>query len=1400
VAWLTAGEYNSAKFIIYCIDGTGQLIDYVEVPAKGGRSPSFYDVPVPPADVFQVAEIDARWNMVTTVSQSLRPTDHAPIIVLRLREGPVDLSPLQIPAVSSPPQATLVIATPGAQAGGGVDFVMYSSRSDFVLSAEDMIWELARWGYEVTAWASQGNPDPLIARSVAQAAWEHNLDVDHPRAPTLIILGSSYENLGDPRNIVGTIYYPDASGQCLLGTCASDAKIVDFDGDDVPDMPWTRVLGRSLLEIANATLAGVRYRQCQGIGPQRAVVLDGDVNNSPQNAGSNCSLEPQPRAALELIRSQFQEHGIQTTIYHESSYPCRDWSSHRDLMISMFTQGITELTGMGFATNRRYLPGGFIQQVYEPAFSISDVPFPQLFIAEFFACASADEDGINALPDPLLAEAFMTSDPDLYPVAVAWLGNRRGGFVHDHIAFGSRYFANRLAADGTASVQEIFFNTTRELATEDPSLKDHMLLNSAFGWPVCLPDMVNPAYISSPTSSQEIGDVVTIEGTVNPSAYSFAADLDSFTVDWGAGSSPVSWSNNGVTYLRSRITAVQQSSIATWNTGIVPAGTYALRLTAHLGADNYRVTRIVSVRHRGTSVGQSQQFTSIQSAMNWAQMGDTIRVASGTYTGNLTLKETVQLIGAPGAEIVGVGDNPVIIATNHQYPATVDSFTIRHQNPGSLNVAYGVRLVDSPIVLRNCVVRDNRAPLGPYGANVYATGKSDVYMQNCVLRDTNLGGGIVASMAFGSYGKPSITAVNCEFLSNVNTAGLHGGVALLYKSTDPLGTGDVISSFEGCSFRNNASIGGAGIRLEYTGSQKILFSNCSFVDNDGYSGGAAAIDCDNSSVEVVKCTIANTDAVNGTASAVHCLGPCTVTIRKCVIAFNDGPAVYAGTETTATMEKSVVFGNTATGSVLTDSQWASQGLEVFNENPAFCDAANGDYYLYAFSPAAAGPHFEHWIGALGVGCVPPADVVGSHQPHTPSSPNIATCPADDAAKIVVTVDFAEGVVTRDISSAELKLQPSQFTSKIFNADSVLAADSTASSGSGFRTTFTHGAFGFYGIDSVQVFLNGYPLTQKARVDVRTRESEEPFGNVGLEDLTDLMTYHWQSPPKPYSPTFDVNGDSLINLTDWTDLEAGFPAHYHHHAVDGQINSSTAVATSSAGVVLDFVEEFVTATSHRLYVDVSVENFVGVTASAISLRAGNDAWSFVEWKPSGSAPGEILFTPTIRDGAEELFFGILVSKDFASSAAPLGRLVFDVKSSDPVKITDDHFVLTVGDVLVKSGDGPAFAATMNGVVARHLGPEVARVYHNRLEQNFPNPFNPTTTIAFSLKDAGDVNLTIYDVAGRRVREVLNERRDRGAYRAPWDGRNDNGSQVASGVYFYKLVAGSFVDTKKMTLLK
>ena len=94
-----------------------------------------------------------------------------------------------------------------------------------------------------------------------------------------------------------------------------------------------------------------------------------------------------------------------------------------------------------------------------------------------------------------------------------------------------------------------------------------------------------------------------------------------------------------------------------------------------------------------------------------------------------------------------------------------------------------------------------------------------------------------------------------------------------------------------------------------------------------------------------------------------------------------------------------------------------------------------------------------------------------------------------------------------------------------------------------------------------------------------------------------------------------------------------------------------------------------------------------------------------------------------------------------------------------------------------------------------------VASNRLEQNYPNPFNPATTIAFSIKHAGQVRIDIYNVAGERVRTLVDERRAAGSYTdVRWDGTNDVNQPVASGVYWYRLVAGSYTEARKMVLLK
>ena len=83
----------------------------------------------------------------------------------------------------------------------------------------------------------------------------------------------------------------------------------------------------------------------------------------------------------------------------------------------------------------------------------------------------------------------------------------------------------------------------------------------------------------------------------------------------------------------------------------------------------------------------------------------------------------------------------------------------------------------------------------------------------------------------------------------------------------------------------------------------------------------------------------------------------------------------------------------------------------------------------------------------------------------------------------------------------------------------------------------------------------------------------------------------------------------------------------------------------------------------------------------------------------------------------------------------------------------------------------------------------------LEQNYPNPFNPSTTIEFSLPKTGNVTLKVFNVLGKEVASLINGQVESGKHKVNFDASNLN-----SGVYFYRIDAGNFIDTKKMILLK
>jgi hypothetical protein len=159
-------------------------------------------------------------------------------------------------------------------------------------------------------------------------------------------------------------------------------------------------------------------------------------------------------------------------------------------------------------------------------------------------------------------------------------------------------------------------------------------------------------------------------------------------------------------------------------------------------------------------------------------------------------------------------------------------------------------------------------------------------------------------------------------------------------------------------------------------------------------------------------------------------------------------------------------------------------------------------------------------------------------------------------------------------------------------------------------------------------------------------------------------------------------------------------------------------------------------------------------------------------------------PTIASVAPSGNVDFAVTMDAANLAAGRYDARLSIRSNDPTTP-----VVVVPVVLFV---GPARATA--GVDVRAIPSRYA------LHDNRPNPFNPTTTIAYDLPRDGRVRLTVYDVRGRPVRELVNASAPAGRHQIAWDGRNQQGQAVASGVYFYRLAAGDFVQTKKMVLLK
>ena len=247
---------------------------------------------------------------------------------------------------------------------------------------------------------------------------------------------------------------------------------------------------------------------------------------------------------------------------------------------------------------------------------------------------------------------------------------------------------------------------------------------------------------------------------------------------------------------------------------------------------------------------------------------------------------------------------------------------------------------------------------------------------------------------------------------------------------------------------------------------------------------------------------------------------------------------------------------------------------------------------------------------------------------------------------------------------------------------------------------------------------------------------------------------------------------------------------------------------------------------------------GATMTPVLPTNGNPVQSAFSWTPTSGQTGSTVVTFTAQDtcgGLAQCSFTFVVTcadnappsctvtaiipgppkqvlvtvRDLQSGLASITVVTainvtvsipaFTVGTTNPVVVTATKINQSLSATIALRVTDVCGNSIVCDPVYTTISAEVPQEF--ALGANYPNPFNPSTKINFNIsKPEGSVSLKVFDVLGREVKTLMNEPMQPGQYFVEWDGTNNQGNAVTSGVYIYRMVAGEFIGTRRMTLMK
>ncbi|MBI1936504.1 MAG: T9SS type A sorting domain-containing protein [Ignavibacteriales bacterium] len=309
----------------------------------------------------------------------------------------------------------------------------------------------------------------------------------------------------------------------------------------------------------------------------------------------------------------------------------------------------------------------------------------------------------------------------------------------------------------------------------------------------------------------------------------------------------------------------------------------------------------------------------------------------------------------------------------------------------------------------------------------------------------------------------------------------------------------------------------------------------------------------------------------------------------------------------------------------------------------------------------------------------------------------------------------------------------------------------------------------------------------------------------------------------YTFTVTATDVNTATATTTTAINVNYPVNL------GDVDASGSVTSADASLILQYVVGLVTFDAQELWAaNVNGDSQVGALDAAwVLFYAVEGTWptskiaaaaGTMEMGKAYAGDAGVIYLPVSlknTSGALSLYTELTIDENAAEvvsvkKATPDGWFVAHNYSNSTLKIAMaglnslvDNDVVVIGLKLKdkESSLNITGNAQLNDELTFGLLAKVREIPSEfALSQNYPNPFNPTTTMKYALAQDASVTVTVYNMLGQKVKTLVDLQQEAGYYTINWDGTNEFGGRVASGIYIYRLTAGKFTSTLKMNLLK